>query len=96
MKVLFLFFIIWFAVSSLLLLGFGIYGTFKYPIQEKVIQGDCFDRFGNKINGVTCDIVNYTRELPEFMTIILIGLSLSMAISFTVILFLLHMKEETR
>lgn len=59
-------------VLGIVLCVLGVLFMISTIFEEPTIEeGDCFDRFGNKINGVTCEILRYPRgDLGQGLTVI--------------------------
>lgn len=63
-------------ISATILLSIIIYGSIQYNGNLgtiKTIQGDCYDKYNNKINEVTCAV----EVIDEYDLIMYIGLPVS-------------------
>ena len=63
-------------ITGFVLLIFGMMLGIGHALREdnySIEKGDCFDRYGNKINGVTCDQRVYEgSEFVRFTPVIII------------------------
>jgi len=54
---------------SILFVGLLLYGIFSDFGETK--KGDCFDRYGNKINELTCDVSIIPEEVEPIVSVLI-------------------------